>query len=132
MTSKNRFLFLRRRFFTGKIPGNELLRLSRHLFGCDRTVVIGISRRDCQQRDADQNAIIFLVFFIFSIFLSGDHPIGLYGTKLRTDFGANLEFRYFNKIFFRTRLYISIPRSETGRYASTFLRERDFGQSQNR
>ncbi|WP_418672523.1 hypothetical protein [Alistipes putredinis] len=41
-------------FFTGKIPGNELLRLSRHLFGCDRTVVIGISRRDCQQRDADQ------------------------------------------------------------------------------
>lgn len=100
MTSKNRFLFCVGDFFTGKIPGNELLRLSRHLFGCDRTVVIGISRRDCQQRDADQKRHHFLVFFIFSIFLSGDHPIGLYGTKLRTDFGANLEFRYFNKIFF--------------------------------
>ncbi len=72
------------------------------------------------------------MFFIFSIFfLSGDHPIGLYGTKLRTDFGANLNFDILTKYFFRTRLYISIPRSETGRYASTFLRERDFGQSQN-
>ncbi|EDS04553.1 hypothetical protein ALIPUT_00424 [Alistipes putredinis DSM 17216] len=41
-------------------------------------------------------------------------------------------FDILTKYFFRTRLYISIPRSETGRYASTFLRERDFGQSQNR
>lgn len=95
MTSKNRFLFCVGDFFTGKIPGNELLRLSRHLFGCDRTVVIGISRRDCQQRDADQNAIIFLVFFIFSISFIGRSPDRFVWYKIENRFWSEFGISIF-------------------------------------